>query len=371
MAEVVKQEGAEEEKPSAWFHVWTKEFQLGDGGDTNLQRWRAISSYAANAELSDVEPLTRLSIGSRHQPTADWFRALEEAFRESYPAFTASTSAREMQVLAACCLFAMAEDTGNECDNAAALALSTSAVSGLRKISLPIDLPSVANGALRDLYVASSSRPKLSAGSQYKSLFETAVQKAKSQPDVPTLIEALTLAGGVVTTAVNQNQAKSQAAFEAIAHRLDQQDEELQMLWWLIGERSEQLDCSFGDIADAARPLVLANELAEHTLLPPGPPTIRALLSRAKMPSKGKVAIVDAVAAAPMDWLKAHVAPQGASPVSQPLHLAIERQLETGSGKAWVAGWAAATDLPADASLPHLALAELFYRERLLTRALG
>lgn len=371
MAEAVKQENAEEEKPSPWFYAWMKEFQLGEGGDVILQRWRAISGFAANAELSDVEPLTRLSIGSRHEPTVDWIRTLEEAYRESYPAFTASANARELQVLATCCLIAMTEDSNNECSNAAALAISTSTVSGLRKISLPSDLPSIADEALRQLYLTSSRRPKLSAGSQYKPLFDPAVQKAKTQQDVPTLIEALTLAGGAVTSAVNQNQSKSQAAFEAIAHRLDQQDEELQMLWWLIGERSEQLNCPFGDVADAARPLVLANELAEHTLLPPGPPTVRALLSRAKMPSKGKVAIVDAVAAAPLEWLKSHVAPKVASPVSRPIHLAVERQLETGTGKSWVAGWAAATDLPADAALPHLALAELFYRERLLTRILG
>lgn len=371
MAEVVTEENAEEQKPSPWFYTWMKEFQLGDSGDAILVRWRAISEFAANAELSDVEPLTRLAAGSRHGPSAEWIRTLEVAFRESYPAFTASANVRELQVLAACCLIAITEDTDNQCANAAALACATFAASGLRKVSLPCDLFGAADVALRQLYLYASRRPKLSAGVQYAPLFESAVQKAKTQLDVPTLVQALTMAGNVATSAVNQNQQQSQEAFDAIALRLDQQDEELQMLWWLIGERSEQLNCSFGDIADAARPLVLAKELADHTLLPPGPPTVRALLSRAKMPSKGKVAIADVIAAAPLDWLKAHVAPTAASPVTRPLHLAIERQLETGTGKSWVAGWAATTELPADAALPHLAIAELFYRERLLTRLLG
>ncbi|MOA64383.1 hypothetical protein D3C78_1904110 [compost metagenome] len=54
------------------------------------------------------------------------------------------------------------------------------------------------------------------------------------------------------------------------------------------------------------------------------------------------------------------------SPVSTPLHFAIKRQLETGPGEAWVAGWAAATGIDAQYALPGLTLGELFYRERLL-----
>ena len=371
MADEVTTEGTEEVKPSPWFYAWAKEFQLGEGSEALNQRWRAISSFADNADGADVEALVRLAIGSRHAPAPEWIATLEEAFREVYPAFTANSNARELQVLSACCLLLISEDPSNDAANLAALAGATASVAGLRKSSLPGDLQQAANQALRSLYLCAARRPKPETGSQYKPLFAAAVQKAIGQPDIATVIEALAQASATVTSAVNGNQAETQSTFDALVHRLDQQDEELQMLWWLIGERSEDLDCSFGDIADAARPLVLAKELAGHTLLPPGPPTVRALLSRAKLSGKGKVTVVDAVAAAPIEWLRSQVAPKAASPVTQPLHLAIARQLETGPGKAWVAGWAAATDLPQDAALPHLTLAELFYRERLLTRLLG
>lgn len=371
MADAITNDDLVEVKPSPWFYTWTKEFQLGEGRELLNQRWLAISSFADKAEGADVEALVRLAIGSRHAPSPAWIDTLEVAFHEQYPAFTASSSARELQVLAACCLLRISQDPNNDTANLAALASATASVAGQRKFSLPGDLPHAANEALRSLYLSAARRPKLVAGVQYKPLFEAAVQKARGQQDIATLIEALAQASAAVTTAVNQNQSKTQGVVEALAHRLDQQDEELQMLWWLIGERSEDLACSFGDIANAARPLVLAKELASHTLLQPGPPTVRALLSRAKLADKGKVALVDAVAAAPFEWLKSHVAPQAVSPVTQPLHFAIARQLETGPGKAWVTGWAAATDLPQDTALPHLTLAELFYRERLLTRLLG
>jgi len=367
MADTVTEDDTEEIKPSPWFYTWTKEFQLGEGSELLNQRWQAISSFADTAESSDVEALVRLAIGSRQVPTPEWITTLEEAFREEYPAFTASSNARELQVLAACCLLRIGQDPNNDAATLAALASTTASVAGQRKFSLPGDLPQAANEALRSLSLGVARRPKLAAGGQYKQLFEAGLQKARAQPDVGTLIAAMTQAGTAVTSALNE----TQLTLQALAQRLDQQDEELQMLWWLIGERSEELACSFGDVPDAARPLVLAKELADHTLLPPGPPTVRALLSRAKLAGREKVALVDALAAAPLKWLKSLVALKAASPVTQPLHFAVLRQLETGSGKAWVAGWAAATDLPQDLSLPPLTLAELFYRERLLTRLLG
>jgi hypothetical protein len=49
-----------------------------------------------------------------------------------------------------------------------------------------------------------------------------------------------------------------------------------------------------------------------------------------------------------------------------PLHFAIKRQLETGPGDAWIAGWSATVGAPSDLTLPSLTLGNLFYRERLL-----
>lgn len=371
MADGVTKEGADEDKPSPWFYTWTKEFQLGEGSETLGQRWQAVSSFADNASDEDVEPLVRLAIGSRHAPPPDWLASLETTFREDYPAFTASTNVRELQVLSACCLLRASQDTENGVAVLAALASATASVAGQRKPSLPGDLYQAAGEALRSQYLSTARRTKPATGSQYKPLFEAALQKVKGQPDIATVIETLAQASVSVTTAVNQNQAKTQTAIEALAHRLDQQDEELQMLWWLIGDRSEDLDCAFGDVADAARPIVLAKELADHTVLPPGPPSVRSLLSRAKLKGTGEVRVVDAVTAAPIDWLRSQVSAKSTSPVTQPLHFAMARQLETGPGNAWIAGWAAATDLPPDLAMPQLTLAELFYRERLLTRLLG
>jgi len=89
-------------------------------------------------------------------------------------------------------------------------------------------------------------------------------------------------------------------------------------------------------------------------------------LSRAGLKDRKKVAISSVMNAAPPGWVQTFMPEAELSPVTTPLHFALSRQRETGAGEAWVAGWAATVELPSDLGLTPLALALLFYRERLL-----
>ena len=144
------------------------------------------------------------------------------------------------------------------------------------------------------------------------------------------------------------------------------QDEELQMLWWLTGQRSEDLDCAFGAVAADAQSLVFAKELADHTEFLPGPASVKGLLSRAGLKERKKIAISTAINAADSAWVRKFVPEGEPSPVSTPIHFGIKRQLETGQGEAWIAGWAAAVGVKATLAVSPLGLGVLFYRERLL-----
>lgn len=369
MAEAVTNGSTTEVKPSPWFFTWMNEFRLGDGNASILQRWKGLVSFADNADHDDIEALVRLALASRQSAQLDRLNAFQEAFRTDDPAFSVASNSRELQVLAACCLIHITQTTASDMAVVAALAVATACVDGQRKVTLPGDIRQLANDALRAVSIGTARRPGLppQTGQQYKAIFETAVQKLRNQQDWNGTIDALTQAGSMTTATINQIQTRTLAALRALETRLNQQDEELQMLWWLIGDRSEELDCAFEAVPADIRPLVLGNELAGHTLLPPGPPSVRALLSRAKLGGKGKVGLVAAIAGCSEDWLKNLVVSQHTSPVTQPIHFAILRQLETGPGTDWVAGWAAATDLPREIAFSPLTLAELFYRERLLT----
>ena len=140
------------------------------------------------------------------------------------------------------------------------------------------------------------------------------------------------------------------------------------MLWWLVGQRSFDYYCAFEDVPGEAQPLVFASELADETNFLPGPPSIAGILSRAGLKEGKMVSITRAINTAKPEWLKDALGEQEVSPVATPVHEAIKRQLETGAGDAWIAGWAASTGVDRDYKLSALTLGNLFYRERLLRR---
>lgn len=371
MADAIANGSTPEATPSSWFFSWMSEFRIGE--DSTLPaRWRGITTIAKNADAADVEALARLAFATRQEAGPERIAKFEAQFLEHDATFSARANARELQVLAASALLYLADATEMDAAPMAALAMASTSVEGYRKAAPSVDLLQNAHNALRRLSVERARRSGLPPiGQQYKGIFEAAVLKLKSQQDWDGAVEALAQAGSATTGTINQIQKLNGAALRALERRADQQDEELQMLWWLMGERSEDLDCAFEAVPAAARPLVFGKELAEHTLLPPGPPSVRALLSRSKLASRTKVELVAAIAACSTDWLKILTVPESTSPVTLPLHFAVVRQLETGPGSDWVVGWAAATGLPRDIAFSPLTLAELFYRERLLKKLLG
>ena len=106
-------------------------------------------------------------------------------------------------------------------------------------------------------------------------------------------------------------------------------------------------------------------ELAEMTKFLPGPTSIDALLSRTGLLSGKKIEVVQVVNAVREDWLQDRVSTKLSSALTTPIHEAVRRRLETGKGKAWVAGWAAITQLPETLQLTPLQIGIQFYREAL------
>lgn len=358
----------EVEAPHPQFATWMREFRLGqDNAPSLAQRWAGIAAIRGFARGDEIEALARLALKSRQQPVASVLEKIVGAFANEDSDFTAAKNARELEVLAAITLIHLSQALDDPFAPSAALAITTALVGGARTPQLPLDLGKLGEHALQKLSIDRSKRlnvtePPISA----KLTFEPAAAKARAQFDAATLGDAIALAGTAASSALNVVQGRNAAAISALATRLRQQDEELQMLWWLIGGRSEFLACDFDDVPSAVQPLVFAKELAEHTELLPGPVSLRAILSRAGVGDREQLVLSAAIGACKTEWLPALIRDKAASPVTCPIHYAIQRQIETGPGTDWVPGWAAATELPKELTLTPLALAELFYRERLL-----
>jgi GTPase-associated system helical domain len=160
---------------------------------------------------------------------------------------------------------------------------------------------------------------------------------------------------------------KFNSAVEATADFVAIQDEELEMLWWVLGERSNGVKKSFSSIPEAERPLVLSAELAQATIYLPGPLSVEGLLTRAGLKSSKTFTIPQVVNACAHGWLEPFVSGKAISPLLQPIHFAIQRKLETGDETSWVSGWAGSSSLDATTVFPSIILGLLFYRERLLS----
>ena len=344
---------------------------IGFGNDQSRQelRWAGVGALVKAAETGkDVEALIRLAFKSRQTAAVDQINKIRQAFYSTDRTFEMGGNDRELQVLAAATLAVlMVQDSNVGAE--VALATTTSSLAGARKPDLPMDLSVLAKEAIDQAAETNRKRPDLAAQQQLRAPpldFGEAGEKAKGQPNGEGLAEALTLAEKAVTKVFNEITRRQASLANDLTRILRVQDEELQMLWWLTGRRSFDLDCTFDDVPVEVRPLVFAKELSDSTEFLPGPASVKGLLSHAGLKDCKKVALSRVINAAEVAWLRTFMPEYEPSPVSMPIHYGIKRQLETGVGDAWIAGWAAAVGVDENFAVSPLMLGLLFYCERLL-----
>jgi hypothetical protein len=146
--------------------------------------------------------------------------------------------------------------------------------------------------------------------------FQTAAQKVKETPNNSEVVaQAFGLAADSTRNAFKTFAIRQDSALRELDRFLQLHDEELQMLWWLIGGRSFAMDCAFEAVAVDAQPLVFAKELAKETVVLPGPRSIKPLLTRAGVNDTKKMTVGAAVNVLPAMWMTALVQDVEPSPV--------------------------------------------------------
>ncbi|QDG74809.1 GTPase-associated system all-helical protein GASH [Labrenzia sp. PHM005] len=349
---------------SADFARWYTEAFMDDGSRRDL-RWKGLLAATAKADHEVVEVLTRLAFQT---PVAARGRKSEE-LNEVYDrlivdlaggdtTFDPTNSARELQILAAAALVRLFE---TNCD--AALTVVTASFVGARRPDLPMDLLCLAEKAL--IALASSKHTRIDVG-----------ELKIAAPKINYELEENELEGLDHTKVEEQFkilQASNEAAIQRVVlsqnkiiQRLYDQilldEEELQILWWLFGGYSQLLNKPFSKATDLEKPLALAHELGNMTVVAPGPSSIRAMLLRVGVTTK-KVKFSDAVNAANLEWAQSASESKLVSPVTTPIHFALEQRADLGSDDSWQAGWSSLTGLASDTSISAIELSELFYRE--------
>ena len=353
---------------NADFPRWFREISMDGLGKES--RWSGIDAIAAVANRDTVEVLVRLAFRTKAPAAGTKEPRLADCLNSFHASFTAQdetydkNAGREVQVLAACTLAHLLNSLPY-----AAVAVTTSSLTAARSVELPMDLVGLAESAIRSQAVGRRTRPDLTGLKlepfQLPHTVDPSAINAGNPATMAAPIEALRAA---TEKAVRTISFRASQSIEKMGRYMRIADEELQMLWWIVGDRSLDLDLPFNKVPAAAQPLVFGRELADRTVELPGPLGITALLSKAGIRARTQISVAAAVGAVPNDWITEAIKGLDASPVSTPLHYALERRLETGPGDAWVAGWAATADLPPGIAISALTLGELFYRERILLR---
>jgi hypothetical protein len=339
-----------------------------DGAQRSL-RWTGVEKFVGSYSNARVEMLVRLAFGTKppaggqqQDDFATELTAFHQALSEADPSI--EQGMRQDQILAAAALMQYFATK-----SMAAMAVTTTACGGARKVGLPIDLVTAAESALSQLAASRRKRPDLSNVKIEVPKLEYELDFSTAQANAPTTFQGVfDQFAEVVDQTLTDVAAKLNKATKLLIDANKKADEELDMLAWVFGQRALLPNKPFADIPTDQKPLVFARDLASLTTIYPGPNSLPALLARAGIECTRDLRIVDAVNAVTDEWTAAILKNCKPSPVTTPIHFGLVRRQETGAGGDWYAGWAAITGIDLGAAMSPLALAEFFYRELLWLR---
>ena len=338
------------------FARWYGAVSLGDDREKIKRRWVGVSTLVSGLTRADVETMIRVVFRIKPQAPLESLDRIRKPFKDADELFEMTGNDRELEVLSGAALAVFFEKR-RERRCKCCLSGNTAALGGVRRLELPTDLTALAEQTIAAVAEAHRKRPDLTRYTSAESTkfdFDKAVAKITEVPNWEGVKAAFGVAAEASAAAIGKGGACENArAIDAANIFIAIQDEELQMLWWMFGERSCDFDCAFSAIPVDAQALVLAKELADATQFLPGPISAKSLLSRAGVNNSKKVTIPAAINGCTSAWLTS-LATEGASIVSNRYILYLERKLETGDDTSWVAGWAAAAGIEAGRSDPHL-----------------
>ena len=165
--------------------------------------------------------------------------------------------------------------------------------------------------------------------------------------------------------------------FQKLQLQLPVVTEEANMLWWVFGETSRDLDKRWDKMSIEEVCLVSAKELADLTKVIPGPVAARAFLDRAirsgRDSVKLSVSIADVVNKTPKEWRESNYKQplpnelKGVVPICE----AVRYSIDAGDGDGWRSIFKASTRIAASSKPAPNKLAYQIFLEHLTVRCFG
>ena len=232
------------------FARWYRTVDLRLDPSCRQNRWNGVLAFAEDANQDDIEALIRLAFRTQQAATTSTMQRILQAFKTADGAFDIQDNERELEVLAATCLAVLMAD-GKDVGTTAALAITTTELGGGRKPDVPMNLCALAESAIECSADANRRRPTLGdydLSEPPKIDFKKATAKIRETQNWDGVSEAFNLAASAVRPAMAEMAQRQADTILAIDQFVRIQDEELQMLWWLTGQRSWDYNCPFGEV---------------------------------------------------------------------------------------------------------------------------
>lgn len=361
------------------FADWYRLVDLQPQGETIEKRWQAIEQFCESVNAAQALELIRLFY-ERSAQDADFLEIFRSPFKSADVTFQMRDNTAELQVLAGATIVQLLEGDRYELADVVALGIVCTDYRGRRR---NISIPEIVNRARQYLVSQSES---LRAPKEVPSFTKPDLQPLFSEEQLLQPFSEnnwIKVANQLHVLYTHYNQTISQLAAtteEVTSHLSDLQrlrQEESNILWWLFAEYSRDLNQPMTKVGFPAVCIVAAKELAELTVVLPGPLPALAFLDKMLHTAKAKLpdttSLQAAVNASPRAWRSQWMQRLKIADVEDlcPVLLAIKQSLETDGRDDWVPAFERAAGVKVAEAIQSLDLTYQAYEENLLVRALA
>jgi hypothetical protein len=345
-------------------------------------RWTAVEALSEEPSSAFVAAMVRIFARPDQQEhlIPDEFL---EAVREADDTFSLRNNYQEVRVLAGAVLRHIIE--GYEANDDATLAalgiLSASFGARITEVAEPDHVKAAstyiaarsrelrANIEIATVKIAGLTKEKYASIAPASSFAANATPPLHDQ--LYTLLDTVIKNWGASVTQIN-------GVISSLQQKIAAQDEELNILWWLQGAVSVDLNKQFSEIGPHTGCLIFPVELHDLTRIIPGPSSILGILLKSYSVAGGKgerelTSIANAVNATPREWrsdLKKRFKPELITEAS-PILLAITKSLDTQGPDEWLPVYKAISNIKLDEEMSVLQLSLQLYNELAYLRLLN
>jgi|GEM_PF-4220967 len=271
-----------------YFSDWMRPAGLGTDREALLFRWQTISRLVQKGvELEDAQGLIKYSFGDLNSvEQLEWF---QNEFKKDDISFSMveENNRTELRCLAGIVLCLLLEDMDEHASDIGTRVLSVEFLK-LREVTGCAPVVQLSQEAIQNFASQGRKRPEIEevTNVSVKKVIDEAIEGI-TPGDWDTYTNAIKTISTTSTRRFNHLAKTSNESIQNLKSFVDVQDEELEMLWWLINSHSKRLSCSFSSLDIKTLSTVAGIEVADNTTLDTEIPSLEALFNRT-MPGNDK-----------------------------------------------------------------------------------